>query len=151
MAGYTLSFHYNAPQDRVFDVLTDFEHMAEHIDGIIKLEVLTEGPVGVGLRFHETRKMFGRESTELIEIVEFDPGKSSTASCTSCGATLSWRFDLHSALEGGTDVQFSLNIKPESLFAKLAAPLSGLMMKGLKKSMVQDLEDLRPHIENAAA
>ena len=151
MAGYTLSVHYDAPQDRVFEVFMDLEHISQRINGIVRLEVLTKGPVGLNTKFLETRKMFGRESTELVEVVAFDLGKSSTASCQSCGAVLSWTFELSSAPTGGTDVAFSLDIKPVTIFAKLLTPLSGLMMISLKKAMVQDFEDLRPHIENAAA
>ena len=52
------------PVEDVFAVFTDLHRAAERIRGIERLEVLTDGPVGKGTRFRETRIMFRREATE---------------------------------------------------------------------------------------
>ena len=60
-----MSEHVTAPREVVFEVAADFHNAAElNIQGIDSLEVLTDGPIGVGTRFRETRVMMGKSSTE---------------------------------------------------------------------------------------
>ena len=58
MAQFTLKKHIEAPPERVFEVVTDLRGAPERIRGITKMEVLTEGPIGGGTRYRETRIMF---------------------------------------------------------------------------------------------
>ena len=37
-----------ADVDRVFELFADFEHAADNVSGIVRMEMLTDGPVGVG-------------------------------------------------------------------------------------------------------
>ena len=85
MAGFELTEHVAAPPAEVFAVFADFEGAPQRTSGIDKLEVLTEGPIGPGTRFRETRTMFGRQTTEELEIVAFDEGRSYSVRCESCG------------------------------------------------------------------
>ena len=57
MAVISMSRHVDAAPNVVFDLCTDVEHFADHVSGIKKCELLTEGPVGVGTRFRESRVM----------------------------------------------------------------------------------------------
>src|SRR5690606_37390928 len=75
----------NAPPATVFEMLTDLEGAPRRIPAIQKIEMLTPGPVGVGTRFRETRVMFGREASETMEFVAFEPGRSYTVTAFSCG------------------------------------------------------------------
>ncbi|MGM0575218.1 MAG: SRPBCC family protein [Myxococcota bacterium] len=68
----SISEAIHAPIEAVFDAMTDPEGHAERIPAITRCEVLTDGPVGAGTRFRETRVMFGKEATEEMEFTEFD-------------------------------------------------------------------------------
>jgi uncharacterized protein YndB with AHSA1/START domain len=142
MATFTTTKQIDAPLASVFALFTDLEQAAGRIAAITRLEVLTPGPVGVGTRFRETRKMFGREHSEEMEITAFDAGHSYEVTCQSCGAeyrTL-FRFTPEGA---GTRVDLEFQTRALSLFAKLMKPLGFLMMGTMKKCMDQDLEDLK--------
>ena len=52
------------PLDDAFAFVSDFANAPKRIKSILRVNVLTPGPVGVGTRFTETRVMFGREATE---------------------------------------------------------------------------------------
>ena len=65
-----------APRSDVFKLFTDIENASDRISGIRKLEVLSEVRSGVGLRWRETRVMFGKEATEEMEITGFDEPES---------------------------------------------------------------------------
>jgi uncharacterized protein YndB with AHSA1/START domain len=65
-----------APPERVFAALIDVDRMGEWMKGLVRIERLTEGPLGKGTQFRQTRKMFGREASEVFEVTDFDPPRS---------------------------------------------------------------------------
>ena len=54
--------HVAAPVERVWALATDLEGSPRVVRGIEAVEVLTPGPFGVGTRWRETRRMFGRSA-----------------------------------------------------------------------------------------
>jgi len=142
MAKLQITRQVNATPERVFEVFTDFAHAAENISQIKKLEVLTPGEIGKGTRFKETRVMMGHEATETMEIVDFQPLKTYSVGCTSCGCSYLSRFDFIPE-NGGTRVDMSFETKPLTFFARLMSPLARLMMGAMKKCMDGDLDDLK--------
>lgn len=149
MAKLSLSEHIEAPPEVVFEVASDFHHAAENIDGIKHLEVLSDGPIGEGTRFRETRVMFGKESTEEMEITCFDPPHSYTVEGESCGAHFLFQYRFVGDISG-TNVRIQVETRPLTLFAKLMTPLSGLMIGAMKKCITSDLDDVRKAAEEMA-
>lgn len=142
MAGFSLTKRVTGRPEDVFALYADLRNAADRISGITKLEVLTDGPVGVGTRFRETRVMMGREATEEMEVTAFDPPRSYTVECHSHGTHYLSTFSFAEADSGQTDVTVRFDATPQSLFAKLLSPLAGLMMGTVKKCTQGDLDDL---------
>ena len=73
--------HVDAPVQRVWDLATDLERAPTTLSGVTRVEVLTDGPFAVGTRWRETRTMFGREASEVLEVtaVEDEPMKAPDA------------------------------------------------------------------------
>jgi hypothetical protein len=143
MAQFSMTKRIAAPVETVFTVATDLAHAAENIRGIEKTELLTGGPVGIGTRWRETRKMLGSESTETLEVVGFERWKSYTVGCESCGAYFetTFRFDRDG---DGTLVTLDARTEARSLMAKLMSPVGNLMFgKMMRKCMGDDLDDIR--------
>lgn len=147
MARLTLTRHVNAPLDRTFEVFSDLRGAPDRIPEIVSLEILTEGDVGVGTRFKETRKMFGKEATEEMEITAFDPPRAYAVECESCGAIYRSGFTFSPAAQGGTDVQMEMVVTPVSFFAKVLSPVAGLMMGAMRKALGKDMERLQAAAE----
>ncbi len=139
----TCQTRVNAPVERVFEVFTDLPAAPERVRGIKALEVLTDGPIGKGTRFRETRVMFGKEATEVMEITEFHPNQMYAVEAESCGCH--YRSELHFRPDGGaTDVRMTFGGTPLTTGAKVMGALMGWMMKGAcRKAMDQDFEDLK--------
>jgi carbon monoxide dehydrogenase subunit G len=138
----TCTEHIGAPQARVFDVFTDLRRAAGRVRAIHTLEVLTEGPIGRGTRFRETRTMCGKQTTETMEITAFDPPGSYTVEGDSCGAHYITRFTF--TPEGGsTRVEMTLIVEARSLLARLFSPLANVMMKKARTLFAVDLSDLK--------
>ena len=146
MATLSLSTHIAAPRDRVFEAFSDVGRWADHVAGIVRVARVTEGPIGNGTRFRETRIMFKKEHTEEMEFAEFDPPTGYAVMAESCGSSFVTRFTFTDA-DGGTQVDMQTSTKALTFFAKLMAPLGALMMGPMKKLMAKDMRDFKRVIE----
>ena len=139
------------PIERVFEVASDFRGPADTVGAIERVELLTEGPTGLGTRFRETRKVFGREATEEMEITAFDAPHAYTVASVSCGCEFDWVFRfIQEGHEGkATIVEFEMHSRPVTFFAKVTSPLARLMAPMMKKCFDKDFEELRIVAESA--
>ncbi|MEN1678473.1 MAG: SRPBCC family protein [Planctomycetota bacterium] len=139
MADIAVQTQIAAPPERVFELVADVPGAAERISGITQVELLTEGAVGLGTRWRETR---GRMGTEELEVTRFEPPESFGTACESCGC----RFDSVFRLEpigDGTKVTLTVATEAMTLFAKLMLPVSKLMAGSMKRALAGDLADLK--------
>jgi carbon monoxide dehydrogenase subunit G len=146
MPSFTITRHIAAPPDVVFHYAADFERAPQRIRGIKKVELLTQGPVGVGTRFKETRIVFKREATETMEVVAFDPPRGYTLGAESCGCRYRIQFRFAPANDG-TDVELKFDAEPLTFLARLMGFLMGRMIEMCAKESAKDLEDLKAAIE----
>ncbi len=128
----------------VMATATDFENCSEFISGIVKVEMLTEGPVGLGTRFRETRIMFKREATEEMEITSFDSDSGYTLSCESCGARYQSTFK-YEPKDGGTLMSMTMVVTPLTFMAKVMGFLMAPMMKKMCGEILRDFEEIGAH------
>lgn len=140
-----------APVERVFTVLTDIPNAAERLEGITSIEMLSEGPVGVGTRWKETRLMFGKESTEEMWITEFVPNEMYAVEANSCGCL--YRSEFHFAPRGEcTGVRASFAAEAQTLFAKVMHLVTWPMIRTtIEKCFAQDLADAAAVCESELA
>ena len=136
----------NAPPDTVFAMFADFHNAEKNVSGISRIEVLADGPIGVGTRFRETRTMLGREHSEEMEITAFDSPNSYTVEAESCGChyTSVFRFQ---PVDKATSVEMSFAGRPVKFTARLMMVFNFLMVGALRKCMQQDIDDLKRVIE----
>lgn len=140
----------DAPLDEVFQAFTDFKNAADRIEAIQRLEVVTDGPVGVGTTFRETRIMFNRECTEEMTISEFEPNKRYVVLAHNCGCEYRTMFEFHPDGDG-TRVDVTFNARPQTLFAKLFSPVGKLMSGTMVKLFQKDLDNLETHLRSTTA
>ena len=150
MASITVEKHINAPIERVYDVMTDLERWPDTIEAITRIEKLTEGPVGNGTRFKETRVMFGKEHTETMCFEDVVPNRGYTLAANSCGMEYA---SVHTLAPdaGGTLLRMELRSKPVTLGAKIMSPVMGVMMKGTMRKMIsKDFDEVARVCESQA-
>ena len=141
----------NAPPEAVFAAASDFASAPQRISGIKKMEMLSQGPVGVGTRFRETRVMFGREATETMEVVDFQAGRSYTLRAATCGCEYRTAVSVRPA-DSGSEVTFDFSGRPLTFIGRVFGSLMGWMMRGVcVKAIKQDLADLKAAVEKAGA
>lgn len=147
---WTVSAEIAAPTECVFGVMSDFEHAADNISGITRVEMLTDGPVGVGTTFKETRVMFGKEATETMKVTAFEPNSGYTLEAESCGCR--YVSHLRCVPNGqGTRVELEMHATPLKFGAKVVSTLMAPFMRGgVCKAMAQDFADLKRVAEASA-
>ena len=152
MASISVSREINASPDRVFEVFADLHKAPERVKGIKSLEVLTDGPISNGTRFRETRVMFGKEATEEMEFTAFEPGRRYVVSADSHGSKYRTEYTFDS-VEGGAGAQTRVTLHfeatPYSFLAKMMTPMAKMMTKSVAKLCLQDMDDLKAHIEGS--
>ncbi len=124
----------NAPPETVFRLATDIARWQDRIPVILRIEVLTPGPVRIGTVFRETRIMFGREATEEMTVAELEPPRRFALTATNHGASY---FTLHEFEHQGsaTRVAVTFEARPLTFGAWLLQPL-GWLMKGMLRRML---------------
>ena len=139
----------NAPLERVFEVFADISKAQDRIDGITKIEMLSDITHGLGTRWRETRVMFGREATEEMEISVFQPNQSYEVVAASRGVEYHsiYTFTEH---DGGTLVEMVFSGKPISFVAKLMTPLGYLFKGATQKALEDDMDALKAVCEQEA-
>lgn len=136
-----------ASPERVFQGLTDLENGAAWMPGLVRLERVGDVPSGVGSRWRETRKMFGKEATEEFEVTAFEPAsrlglRVDGSKGTSGGGVYTFEYRL-SPDPGGTRVVLDASISPGSRIAEWI----GRLFAGMYRKMIaQDLDALAEHL-----
>ena len=146
MPSITVEQSIQAAPERVFDVSTNVHEWAEMVPAITKVEVLTEGPVGVGTRFRETRKMFGKEATEEMEFVTFERPVRYALGAESHGCRYLTSFEI--VPEGdGSRLVMTFSGEPQTFVAKVMTVVMKPMMKKMADMCAKDLEAVKARAE----
>lgn len=135
--------HVAAPVERVWALATDLEGSPRVVRGIEAVEVLTPGPFGVGTRWRETRRMFGRSATEEMTVTEVEPQRCYATEASGPGVTYVSTLAFAPAPDGGTDVTATFGGRPTTTVGRVLAALTGALgRRAIGRALAQDLEDI---------
>lgn len=136
-----------APPAAVFARVADIPRWADHIGAITRIEMLSEGPIGVGTRFRETRTMHGRAASEVMEVARFEAPRLLVLTAESCGTRYRVEHLFEPAPEG-TRLTVTFAGEPVTFISRLMAGLAWLMIGSVRKALAGDLADLKAAIES---
>jgi hypothetical protein len=151
MAGreLTVSRLVRAPRRRVWATLADIEHAPEIFRGVARTERLQGRGFGTGARWRETRRLFGKEETQTLEVAEATRFRNATVVSRSAGVDYRTVYTLEST-DGGTlvTVCFGASHPDPNLLKRLTATLFGHVGAAVTTRLLnQDLADLATHVE----
>lgn len=143
-----------ASPERAFQGLTELENAEAWMPGLISVERLDGTAAGVGSRWRETRKIYGKEVTEELEVTAFEPpsrfGLRVDGSKGSSGSGI-YTFDYRLSPDGaGTRVVLDASIGGVS---RVREWITRLFSGMYRKMIAKDLDALAEHLrkESAAA
>ena len=142
----------DATQEEIWAVMSDYDHFEENIQSITKVELL-EKPAQpgslVGLKWTETRIMFGSEAQETMWVTESEAPHYYETRAESHGAVYKSR--MYTTTEPNEDGSTTTNYvgmkfegQAQSFCSKIMMLAMGWMMVGAtKKCLLKDLEDIK--------
>ena len=143
MRELTVSHEVVADAESVWTIITDLEAFERTISAIEKVERLDDGDgFGVGTRWRETRKMFGRIATEEMEVTSIEPGRSYVTEADSHGAHYLSTMTVQ-ASGSGTRLSTTFGAEPHGAVTKvLAATVGRLFERATRKALEKDLAEI---------
>ncbi len=139
-----------ATPEEVWQVITDIENSKNVVSGIMDIEILepATGPSIKGMKWRETRMMFGKEATEVMWITHADAPDFYDTRAESHGAVYTTRVAVEATADGSR-LTMTFEGQPVKFGAKVMWALTGWMMKGpMKKAITQDLADIKAAVES---
>jgi uncharacterized membrane protein len=141
MIQHQVTIHLNRPVEQVFAFLMDTSKLPMWQSNLIKNEPLTQGPLRVGSRFTEVRRLGRRESEIQAEITAFEPNKRfETKTLTKPQVMVRYSFESE---DGGTRLKHSFVMLTNGLM-RLLEPL---IASSIKKESEADFETLKQILE----
>ncbi|SRR6056297_279378 len=144
----SLDIEIKGPKEKVWKVITDIENSVNTISGIDKIEILNNPKEAlVGLKWKETRTIFGKSSTETMWITEASDNNYYKTRAESNGAMYQTILKL-SEKENTTILKMEFSTEAISLKGKILAFIFGRMVhKSMKKLIENDLTDIKTTVE----
>jgi uncharacterized membrane protein len=138
----------NGSKEAIWAAITDIENAAETMSGIEKIEVVEKPASGlVGLKWRETRMLFGKPATAEKWITDAAENEFYTTRAESDGFIFLSTMHL-SENSGGITLSSSHDSRPQSLVARVMSIPMGLLFKGVaRKAILQDLNDIKTAVE----
>jgi uncharacterized protein YndB with AHSA1/START domain len=137
----------NGSKAAVWAAITDIENAAKIISGIENIEVLEKPANGlVGLRWRETRMLFGDPATVEKWITDAAENEFYTTRAEDGGVIFLTTMSI-SESNGGITLTSSHDSKPQGIVARfMSIPM--FLFKGVaKKAILQDLNDIKSAVE----
>ncbi|MCT4632188.1 MAG: SRPBCC family protein [Firmicutes bacterium] len=142
------SVHIDGSREEVWKVISDIEHANENISAIEKIEILEEAGESLeGLKWRETRKMFGREATEVMWVSDSEENYYYETLAKSHGMAYVSKMTITDD-DSGETLTMEFHSTPMNFWGRLGELIFGRSMTtSLNKSIKQDLEDIKHVVE----
>lgn len=132
----------------IWAAITDIGNAAETISGIDKIEIVEKPASGiVGLKWRETRMLFGKPATAEKWITDAAENEFYKTRAESDGFIFLSTTRISEG-SGGCTLTSIHDSQPQSVAARLMSIPMGLLFKGVaKKALRQDLVDIKSAVE----
>jgi hypothetical protein len=131
----------------VWAAMTNIEHAAVIISGIEKIEVVDKPSTGlVGLRWRETRMLFGKPATVEKWITEAKENEFYKTRAEQDGFVFITTNRI-SGSDGGVTLTGIHETQPQGFVARLKSTPMFLFKGMIKKAILQDLNDIKAVVE----
>ncbi|MEK3992513.1 SRPBCC family protein [Robertmurraya sp. FSL R5-0851] len=141
MADFRVSEIIHRPIEEVFSYLSNLEHATELLPFVTDMEKLSNGPVGHGSRFLETRLVRRRSIQAEVHITEFARPTSFTSKSVSNGVEILYHYTF-SAIEEGTQVEMKAEVKTGGFLSFLTKKQLVKIIKNEDGGQLQKLKEV---------
>lgn len=152
MSSVRVSQEIAAGPATVWSVLASTNQWVDVIGSISLVERLDDGDgFGMGTKWRETRTMFGKQATEVMEVTEFEEGIRYVTAAESHGSKYISEMRVDPS-GGGSTLSMDFRGEPQTNVAKIVdATLGRLFMGATRKAVAKDLADIARAAESASS
>jgi hypothetical protein len=137
----------NGTRGATWAAISDIENSQNTVRGIEKIEVIKKPVTGlVGLKWRETRMLFGKPTTVEKRITDSVEKEFYKTRAEDSGFVFITTRSI-AETDGGVTLSESHESKPQSILKKLQVPMLLLFRGVIKKSILQDLNDIKVAVE----
>jgi len=138
----------NGTKEAIWNVISDIKNSDKNISGIQKIEILKEATDGIiGLKWRETRIMFGKEATEDMWITHAESNSYYKTRAESHGAVYLTTMKIEEK-ENHCTLSMAFESESVSFMAKIMnVVFGGMMKKSTEKALLEDLNDIKNIVE----
>ncbi len=138
------------PKEVIWAAITDIENCSNIISSIIDVEILHKPVTGLdGLKWKETRLMFGKEASEIMWITELVDNEYYCTRAESHGSVYVTKMSVKET-DGNTLLSMTFSGEAQSFFVKMVSACMGVLIKkSMIKALRKDLEDIRKYVEQS--
>ena len=139
----------NGSKAAIWSAITNIENASEIISGIENIEVVEKPANGlVGLRWRETRMLFGKAATVEKWITDAAENAFYKTRAESDGFIFLSTMSISESSGGSVMLTSAHDSQPQGIVKRLMLIPMGLLFKGVaKKSLLQDLNDIKSAVE----
>lgn len=146
MKAFEFSEHIARSPREVFEVISNPTEATKFLDNIVESKQLTDGPLGVGTVFRETRVANKTTASADLMVTAHEPDTRFDISTEAEGITVSYRYDIS---PDGTGSQLTWLCELEaSGLRKMMLPMVAAIMK---KEDGDHLQSLTAYLERPSA
>jgi Polyketide cyclase / dehydrase and lipid transport len=139
----------NGSREAIWAAITDIENASQIISGIMKVEVLEKPANGlVGLRWRETRMLFGKPATAEKWITDAAENAFYRTRAEDGGFVFLTTMSISESSNVSMTLTSSHDSQPQTIVARFMSIPMRLFFKGVaKKAVLQDLNDIKSAVE----
>ena len=144
----TAEIEISRPREIVWAAITAIENWTGMITSIIDIKILHKPADGlVGMKWEETRRMFGKEATETLWVTDFVENEYYCSRAESHGSVYLTRFSLNDHGDK-TLLTISFSGEPRTPFVKTVSFGMGPFIKrAIMNALRNDLYDIKDQVE----
>lgn len=145
----TVEIDIQGSKEEVWRIISDIENSASNISGIDKIEILDHPKDSlVGLKWVETRTLFGKTAVETMWITEAFENNYYQTRAESHGAVYVSVLKITGS-QNGSRLTMEFNSYPQTFGAKIMGLLLGtIFKKAMIKALKKDLSDIKAVVES---
>jgi hypothetical protein len=139
----------NGSKEAIWAEITNIENASKIISGIQHIEILEKPASGlVGLRWRETRMLFGKPATAEKWITDAAENEFYKTKAEDGGFVFITTISISKSANGSITLTSSHDSQPQGVVARIMSIPMVLFFKGvIKKAALQDLNDIKAAVE----
>jgi hypothetical protein len=144
----TAEIEISRPSEIVWTAITGIENWTGMMTSIIDIKILHKPADGlVGLKWEETRRMFGKEATGTLWVTDAEENEYYCSRGESHGSVYVTRFSLND-LGDKTLLTISFSGEPRTPFVKtLSLGMGPFIKRAIINALHKDLYDIKDQVE----